>query len=66
MRYFEPREEYSYEKRGNNQYGFCDKGCKVIVRPNLPSLRKAMQAHYSAHHGQMTFPEPPEYDDPPF
>jgi len=53
MRYFEPRENYSYEKRGANWYAFCDDGCKVIVRPTLRAMRDAMDKHYGFHHGQM-------------
>jgi hypothetical protein len=65
VRYFEPREEYSYEKRGANYYGFCDKACKVIVRPHLSQLRKAMQVHNSQHHGQLSFPVPEPLPDLP-
>ncbi len=65
MKWFEPKNEYAYEKRGNNWYGFCDSGCKVIVRPNMRSLRTAMDQHHAAHHGQMRLeiPAPPAWPD---
>lgn len=75
MRYFEPREAYSYEKRGQNFYGFCEadseQACKVIVRPNMRSLRDAMQKHYAMTHGRarqllLDVPSSELPDVPPF
>jgi hypothetical protein len=69
LRWSEPREQFTYERRGANYYGFCEVdeklACKVIVRPRLSDLRKAMHVHQSMHHGQLAFPEPEPLPDLP-
>lgn len=40
------------EKRGSNFYGFCDYGCKPIVRANFHMCVSAMNRHDWEHGGQ--------------
>ena len=53
--YYEPRLEFAYERRGAKWYGFCDKGCAVIVRADKYVFNRAMQEHSERHSGQAVF-----------
>lgn len=52
MKYVETRDGYVTERRGKMVYGFCDKGCKPIIRPRLSETLRAMDQHAAYHHGQ--------------
>lgn len=54
MKTFVPELSYCYEMRGRYWYGFCDYGCKAIVRANGTQLRAAMRIHHTdKHSGQL-------------
>lgn len=56
-----------FEWRNGKPYGFCDKGCKPIVRKFKWQVERAMNEHLNEHNGQqrLIVDKPQEIDDGP-